>query len=100
MTPKSEEIDYVVVEVSAAQLRGLNNFNPMMVVFTNISENYTQGQFNSVGEYIETKLSVIKNLTPSNYLIVNFDTLANNTFFRNANCHVYWYPESLSSLWG
>ena len=63
MTPKSEEIDYVVVEVSAAQLRGLNNFNPMMVVFTNISENYTQGQFNSVGEYIETKLSVIKNLT-------------------------------------
>ena len=63
----------------------------MMVVFTNISENYTQGQFNSVGEYIETKLSVIKNLTPSNYLIVNFDTLANNTFFRNANCHVYWY---------
>ena len=91
MTPKNEEVDYVVVEVSAAQLRGLKNFNPMMVVFTNISENYTQGQFNSVGDYIETKLSIIKNLTPSNYLVVNFDTLANNTFFRNANCHVYWY---------
>ena len=33
MTPKNEEIDYVVVEVSAAQLRGLKNFNPMMVVY-------------------------------------------------------------------
>ena len=91
MTPSQDEIDYVVVEVSATQLRRLENFNPLMVVFTNISENYSQEHFKSVGDYIETKLSVIKSLSTSNYLIVNFDTLANNTFFRNAPCQVYWY---------
>lgn len=91
LLPNKDEIDYVIVEVSAVQLRGLENFHPRMVVFTNISENYSQSHFRSVGEYIETKLSVIKTLSPDDTLIVNFDTLANNTFFRNANCQTYWY---------
>ena len=91
MLPNQDEIDYVIVEVSAVQLRRLENFSPMMVVFTNISENFSGNHFRSVGEYIETKLSIIKSLNPSNYLVVNFDSLANNTFFRNANCQVCWY---------
>ena len=91
MLPNRDEIDYVIVEVSAVQLRRLEDFSPMMVVFTNISENFSGNHFRSVGEYIETKLSIIRNLNPSNYLVVNFDTLANNTFFRNASCQVCWY---------
>ncbi|ATH06440.1 UDP-N-acetylmuramoyl-L-alanine--D-glutamate ligase [Halobacteriovorax marinus] len=91
MLPNKDEIDYVVVEVSAVQMRKLNNFHPKLVVFTNISENYPEKHFNSVGEYIETKLSIIKTLSPDDTLVVNFDQLANNTFFRNANCQTYWY---------
>ena len=91
MLPNQDEVDYAVIEVSAAQLRGLQNFNPMMVVFTNISESYSSEHFKSVGEYIETKLSIIKSLSTNNHLVVNFDTLANNTFFRNAPCNTYWY---------
>jgi UDP-N-acetylmuramoylalanine--D-glutamate ligase len=91
MMPNRDEIDYVIVEVSAVQLRRLENFHPKLVVFTNISERYPESHFKSVGEYIETKLSIIKSLSPDDTLVVNFDKLASNTFFRNANCQTYWY---------
>ncbi|MCF8058143.1 MAG: UDP-N-acetylmuramoyl-L-alanine--D-glutamate ligase [Bacteriovoracaceae bacterium] len=91
MMPNHDEIDYVIVEVSAVQQRRLENFHPKLVVFTNISERYPESHFNSVGEYIETKLSIIKSLSPDDTLVVNFDKLASNTFFRNANCQTYWY---------
>jgi UDP-N-acetylmuramoylalanine--D-glutamate ligase len=91
LLPNKDEIDYVVVEVSAIQMKRLENFHPKLVVFTNISESYPEKHFNSVGEYIETKLSVIKTLSPDDILICNFDKLAINTFFRNANCQTYWY---------
>ena len=86
-----DDVDYVVVEVSAVQMRSLSNFHPKLVVFTNISESYPSKHFNSVGEYIETKLSIIKTLSPDDVLVCNFDKLAINTFFRNANCQTYWY---------
>lgn len=91
MLPNKDEIDYVVVEVSAVQMRKLTDFHPKLVVFTNISEHYPEKHFKSVGEYIETKLSIIKTLSPDDTLVVSFDSLANNTFFRNANCQTYWY---------
>jgi UDP-N-acetylmuramoylalanine--D-glutamate ligase len=91
MLPNRDEIDYVVVEVSAIQMRSIENFHPKVVVFTNLSDKFPESHFKSVGEYLETKLSVVKMLTPNDYLIANFDKLSNNSFFRNANCQVYWY---------
>lgn len=91
MMPNYEDVDFVIVEVSSIQMLKLNDFHPRLVVFTNISENYSNSHFTSVGDYIETKLSIIKTLSPDDTLVVNFDTLANNTFFRNANCQTYWY---------
>lgn len=91
MLPNKDEIDYVVVEVSAVQMRRLEHFHPKLVVFTDISDQYPHEHFSSVGEYIETKLSIIKSLSPDDILVVNFDKLANNAFFRNANCQTYWY---------
>ncbi|MCO4792931.1 MAG: UDP-N-acetylmuramoyl-L-alanine--D-glutamate ligase [Bacteriovoracaceae bacterium] len=91
MLQNKDEVDYVVVEVSASQMRAVQNFHPKLVVFTNISEKYSDSHFKSVGEYIETKLSIIKTLSPDDTLVVSFDSLANNTFFRNANCQTYWY---------
>ncbi len=92
MQGKSEEFDYVVVEVSARQMLKLENFHPKLVVFTNIKDHYVNdGHFTSEGEYIEHKLKIIKSLSTDDYLIVNFDTLASNVFFRNASCQTYWY---------
>lgn len=91
MLPDQEEIDYVVVEVSALQMRKLTDFHPRLVVFTDISEKFPEGSFASVGDYMETKLSIVKMLSPDDTLVVNFDKLAHNSFFRNANCRTYWY---------
>lgn len=91
MLPNHSEIEYAVIEVSATQLKKLENFHPRMVVFTNIGEVYPKQQFTSIGDYIETKLGVIKALSPSDTLVINFDRLANNAFFRNAPCQKYWY---------
>jgi UDP-N-acetylmuramoylalanine--D-glutamate ligase len=100
MQPNMEEIDYVIVEVSAVQMRSLPEFHPKLVVFTNISETYPQRHFSSVGDYIETKLSIIKSLSPDDILVVNFDKLANNAFFRNANCQTYWYSRKSFATMG
>ena len=91
LQPNYDEIDYAVVEVSAIQMKRLKDFHPKMVIFTGISEEYSSDHFTSVGDFIETKLSIIKTLSPSDHLIVNFDKLANNTFFRNATAQTYWY---------
>lgn len=91
MQPDMEEYDYVVVEVSSLQLRRPDNFKPHMIVFTNLSDNYPKAHFSSVGEYIETQLSSIKLLDSDKTLVVNFDKLASNSFFRNAACQTFWY---------
>lgn len=85
------EIDYVVVEVSAQQLQSVDNFKPHIVVYTNIHEKYPTNRFKSVSDYIETILKPIKSLTMDDYLIVNFDTLASNSFLRTAHAQTYWY---------
>jgi UDP-N-acetylmuramoylalanine--D-glutamate ligase len=40
---------------------------------------------------METKLSIVKRLSPDDILVVNYDSLANNNFFRNAHCQTFWY---------
>lgn len=91
MQPDHEMIDYVVVEVSAVQMRNLENFHPKLVVFSNISETFDNRSFISASEYLETKLKIVNMLTPDDILVCNYDTLANNAYFKNAACQTYWY---------
>ena len=62
---QKDEVDYVIVECSALQLHSIDSFHPVLVVFTSISDRYHEGRFHSVGEYIETKLKIIKALSLS-----------------------------------
>ncbi len=89
--PKREEIDYVIVEASALQLQSISNFKPHLVIFTNISNEYPETRFRTIGDYIETSLDLVKSLSPDDFLIVNFDSLSSNAFFRNINCQKFWY---------
>jgi UDP-N-acetylmuramoylalanine--D-glutamate ligase len=86
-----DDIDWVVVEVSALQMRSLEDFHPKVVVFTNLGTGYPEEHFDSIGDYLETKISIIKSLKEKDTLVVNFDKLANNAFFRNVPCSTYWY---------
>ena len=89
--PNYDQLDYVVVEVSVAQLRGLDNFCPIMVVYTNISEEYPEGKFRTYDDFLTTQLSAVKQLKAKDFLIVNFDKLANHVFFRAQEAQTYWY---------
>ncbi len=86
-----EEFDYVVVEVSSVQMMLLENFHPILVVFTNLSDDFPKTHFASAAEYLETKLSIIKMLGKDKPLIVNYDVLGFNPVFRNGHTLTYWY---------
>jgi UDP-N-acetylmuramoylalanine--D-glutamate ligase len=91
--PNKEEIDYVVVEVSPLQLQTMDNFAPILAVYPNIEEKTIDGRFRNAGEYIENSLKVLNNLTPENYLIVNFDKLSSNSILRNSSAQKFWYSK-------
>ncbi len=98
--PNRSEIDYCVIELSAIQMLRLDHFHPKLVVFTNIRENFPANYFSSAGNYIETKLKIINSLSSDDYLIANFDSLASNTFFKNAICQTYWYSKKSFATMG
>ncbi|MCY4523111.1 MAG: UDP-N-acetylmuramoyl-L-alanine--D-glutamate ligase [Halobacteriovoraceae bacterium] len=89
--PNKDEIDYVIVELSATQAQKMENFHPKAVVFSHINGVYPQGHFESIERYMETKLSVVDKLSKNSFLICNFDSLSNNNTFRNAKCPTFWY---------
>lgn len=89
--PERDFIDYVVVEVSPLQLQSLDDFHPVLTVFPNIEERTIEGRFNTAGEYIENSLKVLKNLTETDFLVANFDSLSGNSILRTAKPETYWY---------
>lgn len=89
--PNKDFMDYVVVEVSPLQLQSLENFKPILAVYPNIEERTVEGRFHSAGEYIENSLKVLRNLSPDNFLIVNFDKLSSNSILRNSQAQTFWY---------
>lgn len=89
--PNKDFIDYVVVEVSPLQLQSIDNFHPILAIFPNIEERTIEGRFNTAGEYIENSLKVLRNLTPEDALIVNFDKLSSNSILRNCQAQTFWY---------
>lgn len=91
--PEKDEMEYVVVEVSPRELQTVENFKPHLAVIPNLEEKYDPKRFTSAGDYIETCLNFIKNLTHNEFLIVNFDRLANNYLLRNNTTHTYWYSK-------
>lgn len=91
MLPDRENIDYVILEVSAKQSYKLASLRSCMIIFTSIGESYSTQLFPSVSAYIEVKLSILKSLEDEGILIVNFDTLSNNSILRDDPHSTYWY---------
>lgn len=91
MIEDKKSIDYVIVEVSAIQMKRLKSFHPIIVVFTNIKEKYSKDHFSSITDYMQTKLSLLSCLSSRGILIANYETLLNNIFIKNAKCLTFWY---------
>ncbi|MCB9094653.1 MAG: UDP-N-acetylmuramoyl-L-alanine--D-glutamate ligase [Halobacteriovoraceae bacterium] len=91
LLPDKEEIDYVIVEVSPQQIKSLDYFKPMMVIYPNLDEIKIPPMFRSVSEYLETCLSVGKLLKPEGYLVLNFDKLSAQAALRDIHTQTFWY---------
>lgn len=89
--PNRDFTDYVVVEVSPLQLQSTENFHPIMAIYPNIEEGAVDSRFSSAGEYIENSLKIIKNMTETDYLIINFDKLSSNSILRSSQAQTFWY---------
>lgn len=89
--PNRDDIDFVVVEASPLQLQSVPNFHPHLLVYSNLDDRFGSERFRSAAEYMDTALSVVNNLTESDFLIVNFDKLSSNSLLRNSRAQTYWY---------
>jgi len=89
--PNRDKLNYVVVEVSAGQLRNLTNFKPVLTVFSNLDEHYPKNLFKSASEYVEVNLDLVKALSNSQILVANYHALFSNAFFKNSKAQTYWY---------
>lgn len=62
----------MVTELSSFQLMGIEEFHPQVAVITNLYEAHLD-YHKSRENYISAKWQIQKNMTPSDYLILNFD---------------------------
>lgn len=70
---RSEELDYLAVEVSSFQLETIEKFRPLVSVMMNITPDHLD-RYRSMEEYATTKAVLWKNQTDSDIAIVNLDT--------------------------
>jgi UDP-N-acetylmuramoylalanine--D-glutamate ligase len=89
--PQKAELDYVIVEASAIQLQSVDKFEPVMAIFPNLDERSAHKNFQTITDYMESALKVVKYLKPDQHLIVNFDKLSSNSILRACDATAYWY---------
>lgn len=86
-----ESFDYVIVEVSAEQLQTVPYFHPEYTVFHTLETDSLISSFSNHSAYLEAQTHFLANLTRDNFLVINFDRLATNTFLRSSEAVKYWY---------
>lgn len=70
---KAEVNDDIVMEMSSFQLMGINEFHPQIAVITNIYEAHLD-YHGSRNNYVAAKWAIQKNMTSSEYLVINWDS--------------------------
>lgn len=66
------ETDTLVMELSSFQLMGIETFHPEMAVITNLMPTHLD-YHGSFEEYVAAKLNIQKNMTASDYVVLNFN---------------------------
>lgn len=91
LLPNMNEIDYVVVEVSASSDEVPFSFVPKLWFSLILVRIFLKLTFLRSVNIWKRSFLLLRNYIPEDTLIANYDTLANNASIRNANCQVYWY---------
>ena len=88
-----EELDYLIVELSSYQLEYIDKFRVDYFIILNVY-NHHLNHHQTFNNYINAKMSVIKNLSLDDTLIIN-DELNHYLRGREIKCKVFTYSLSL-----
>ncbi len=84
----TEEI--AVAEISSFQLETLNSLRPHVAVVLNITEDHLNRHY-SMENYVFLKAKLLKNLTPSEYAVLNYDDITVRKFAEKTKGKVVYF---------
>lgn len=87
--------DTYVLELSSFQLDGIEKFRPHIAIITNITPDHLDRYDYDFEKYIESKFSITKNQTKSDFLIYDADDKAINNWLKNNKTRAKLVPFSL-----
>lgn len=67
---ESNQLDFMVLEVSSFQLETISAFRPMVAAWLNFSPNHLD-RYRDLEEYRQAKLRIFQNQTPEDFAVVN-----------------------------
>ena len=87
----SEPDDTVAIaEISSFQLETLNSFCPHIAVVLNITEDHLNRHYN-MENYIFLKRKILKNLTETEYAVLNYDDPTVRAFAEGVKAKTLWF---------
>ncbi len=85
-----KENEVAVAEISSFQLETLNSLMPHVAVVLNITEDHLNRHY-SMENYTFLKGKLLKNSTPAEYAVLNFDDALVRSFAEKTKAKVVWF---------
>ena len=85
---KNDEI--AVAEISSFQMETLSSLCPHIAVVLNITEDHLNRHY-SMENYVFLKAKLLKNLTESEYAVLNFDDAIVRSFAQKTKAKIVWF---------
>ncbi len=87
---KGDENALAVAEISSFQLETLNSFCPHIAVILNVTEDHLNRHYN-MENYVFLKRKLLKNLTETEYAVLNYDDHTVRAFADGLKANVRWF---------
>ena len=87
---KGNENALAVAEISSFQLETLNSFCPHIAVVLNVTEDHLNRHYN-MENYVFLKRKLLKNLTETEYAVLNYDDHTVRAFADGLKANVRWF---------
>ncbi len=81
---------FAVAEISSFQLETLNSFRPHIAVVLNIAQDHLNRHYN-MENYVFLKAKLLKNLTETEYAVLNYDDDVVREFAENTKAKVLYF---------
>lgn len=91
---KSSKETQFITEVSSFQLESVNKFNPKVATILNITPDHLN-RHKTMENYIEAKLTISKNQTENEFLILNYDNEETRKLSNSSNAKVIFFSRKV-----